>query len=171
MVLFELKNMIGEQHRKMGDYEIGMDYMRSCLELTAEYAGKVTREQKAKLMRTLGRLLAKLRRDKENMKINQELLVMDKEMHGEKSQAVAVDYHSIGYAYDAQEEYELAVENYNKGLQIKLLLSPDEPTKGIADTYDYLGRSYWKMVQFPQAHANFDRALKMYKDQIGRAHV
>ena len=118
MALFEIKGMVGIQHKEMGEFKIGMDYMRRCLELTAEYAGKVTRQQKARLMRTLGNLLGNLRRDKESMKIKQELLVMDKEMHGEKSAAVAADYHNIGVAYADQEEYELAVENYNKSLQI-----------------------------------------------------
>lgn len=118
---------------------------------------------------TLSRLQTKLTKEKGTAQEYYELgsLLLDKKLFTqstiylqqalknlpkEESENAALIYNAIGYAYFAQEQYDLAIRNYKEALKI----SPDYIT-----ALNNLGHSYERKQLSSQALEMYDAVLKL----------
>ena len=74
-----------------------------------------------------------------------------KEVEGEANENVALIYNSLGYAYFAQEQYDLAIRHYKEALN----LDPAYVT-----ALNNLGHAYERKKLIAQALQTYDEALK-----------
>jgi tetratricopeptide (TPR) repeat protein len=118
---------------------------------------------------TLSRLQAKLTKDKGTAQEYYELgsLLLDKKLYtqaalylqqalkqvdGEELENAALVHNALGYAYFAQEQYDLAIRNYREALKI----APDYVT-----ALNNLGHSYERKQLMKQAMETYESALAL----------
>ncbi len=118
---------------------------------------------------TLGRLQSRLTKEKGTAQEYYELgsLLLDKKLYtqaalylqqairqlgDDETENAAVVYNALGYAYFAQDQYDLAIRNYKEALKI----SPEYVT-----ALNNLGHSYERKQLMPQALENYEAALAL----------
>lgn len=118
---------------------------------------------------TLGRLQAKLTKEKGTAQEYYELasLLLDKKLYtqsalylqqalkqvkDDEGENAALIYNALGYAYFAQEQYDLAIRNYKEALKIY---------PGYTTAMNNLGHSYERKQQIPQALELYENVLEL----------
>lgn len=98
----------------------------------------------------------------EALKHQKEALAIELKMHGDRPHSsVAGSYTNLGCIYEALKEPELALQNFQKALNVQLLmLVPDTAHPNIADSHSNLGRIYVKLGR-RDALESFQKALAM----------
>ncbi|PZV16746.1 MAG: hypothetical protein DCF21_10135 [Leptolyngbya sp.] len=155
----------------MEDSNLLLIYLGILLTLLSAAAFFVVRQviKTRRIESTLGRLQSRLTKEKGTAQEYYELgsLLLDKKLYTQSAlylqQAIrqlddddtenaAVVYNALGYAYFAQDQYDLAIRNYKEALKI----SPEYVT-----ALNNLGHSYERKQLMPQALANYEAALTL----------
>ncbi|PZO44769.1 MAG: hypothetical protein DCF17_03400 [Shackletoniella antarctica] len=155
----------------MEDSNLLLIYLGILLTLLSAAAFFVVRQviKTRRIESTLGRLQSRLTKEKGTAQEYYELgsLLLDKKLYTQSAlylqQAIrqlddddtenaAVVYNALGYAYFAQDQYDLAIRNYKEALKI----SPEYVT-----ALNNLGHSYERKQLMPQALENYQAALTL----------
>lgn len=155
----------------MEDSNLLLIYLGILLTLLSAAAFFVVRQviKTRRIESTLGRLQSRLTKEKGTAQEYYELgsLLLDKKLYTQSAlylqQAIrqlddddtenaAVVYNALGYAYFAQDQYDLAIRNYKEALKI----SPEYVT-----ALNNLGHSYERKQLMPQALENYEAALTL----------
>ncbi len=155
----------------MEDSNLLLIYLGILLTLLSAAAFFVVRQviKTRRIENTLGRLQSRLTKEKGTAQEYYELasLLLDKKLYTQSAlylqQAIrqlgdddtenaAVVYNALGYAYFAQDQYDLAIRNYKEALKI----SPEYVT-----ALNNLGHSYERKQLMPQALENYEAALAL----------
>jgi len=150
--------LICEEYRKIRDYENGMQYADSALELatTLNYKKGIAKsyhkiggnhEDQNNYPEALENYFASL-------KIKEEI--------GDK-RGIAGSYNNIGNIYQKQGNYPEALENFFTSLKIKEEIGDK---RGIANTYNNIGNIYQIQSNYREALENYFASLKI-KEEIG----
>ena len=78
-------------------------------------------------------------------------------------------YNLLGWVYDDTDDYDRAIESYQKALEIDLKeFGPEHPE--VALRYNELGLAYENMCEYDRAIEYYQKALKIALKKLGRNH-
>ncbi|MDA3881522.1 MAG: tetratricopeptide repeat protein [Prolixibacteraceae bacterium] len=149
-------NNLGVVFRRLDKPRIALDYHMQALHLSEAFKGnyEVATRSACIALNSIGNINLALKQPQQALEVFNQTLEIEKKI--DNHLGMAINYHNIGYAYDAMGKTETAQNYYLMSLEQNKIIDSDV---GKAICYNSIGEVYLKQGSSSKALREFERAM------------